>query len=301
MSTFQRRWVPWVFVGPAVLLLGVFVVYPMVQTIFYSFTEGTVLRPAQEYVGLGNFIQLFTTDRFFLRIEPGELPSGALVNTLLWVVLYPASIVLISLLFVVLIDGKRYEKPAKSMMFIPTAISATAASVIFRSVFNHDEEIGILNAVIAGLGFEPVSWLGRADTVNFAIITAAIWIGAGMAIVVLSAAYKGLPKELLEAARVDGAKAWQVFLYVSLPMMVRPILFVITTNIISALKMVDLVLVMTDGGPRGSSRIIGFTVYRELFPNNRVGYSSAVAVVLLVMVIPFIYIQLKQVRGRKRA
>lgn len=301
MPNVQKRWIPWVFVGPALLLLGIYLFYPMLQTIYYSFTEGTVLRPAQEFVGLDNYVRLLTNDRFFLRFEEGELPSGALVNSLMWVILYPTSVVILSLLFVVLIDGKRYEKIGKSIMFIPTAISATAASVIFRSVFSYDENIGVLNAVIAGLGFEPVAWLGRTDTVNFAIITAAIWIASGLAIVVLSAAYKGLPSELLEAARVDGANVWQVFWRVSLPLMVRPILFVITTNIISALKMVDLVLVMTDGGPRGASRIIGFTVYRELFPNNRVGYSSAVAVILLIMVIPFIVIQLYQVRQRSRS
>lgn len=301
MTKSRNVWVPWIFVGPALLLLGIYLVYPMVQTVLYSFTEGSILRPAQEFVGFGNYVQLFTSDRFFLRLEPDSMPSGAFINSLLWVLVYPFSVVVISMIFVVLSNGMPYEKVAKSIMFIPTAISATAASVIFRSVFSPDEEIGILNAIIAGLGYEPVPWLGRADTVNIAIITAAIWIASGLAIVVLSAAYKGLPRELLEAARVDGANAWQTFWRVSLPLMFRPILFVITTNIISALKMVDLVLVMTDGGPRGASRIIGFTVYRELFPNNRVGYSSAVATVLLLMVIPFIILQLYQVRERKRS
>ncbi len=178
-------------------------------------------------------------------------------------------------------------------------ISSTAASVIFVFVYSPDPRIGVVNAGLNAIipNFDPITWLGRKDIANLAIITAAVWISVGLPTVVLSAAYKALPKEILEAARVDGGNPWQIFWRVSFPMMRRPVTFVTITLIISALKMVDLVLVMTEGGPSGATRVIGYTVWQEIFGNNRVGYGSAVAVILFVMMIPAIAYQIRQVRA----
>ena len=299
MAGRQNKWLPWLFVGPALFLLFVFLVYPTFQTILLSFTKGTILNPGREFVGLANFERLLTADRTFLRLDQWP-PSGVLPNTALWVLLFPPITVGIGLLIAILSDGVRYEAAIKSIIFLPMVISSTAASVIFVFVYSPDLTKGVLNAALTGIfpGMEPITWLGRKELANLAIIFAATWISAGLPTVVLSAAYKGLPREILEAARVDGGNPWQVFWRVSLPMMARPVTFVTIMLTINALKMVELVLVMTNGGPRGGTRVIGYTVWQEIFGNNRVGYGSAIAVILFILVAPAIIYQIRQVRAQ---
>ena len=292
-----KKLIPWLFAGPALLLVALFYVYPTIVTIILSFTQGTITTPAKAFVGFDNYAMLLTEDRFFLNYEGGAF-SGALVNTGVWLVLFPTATVLIGLLVAALSDTARYETIIKSIVFMPMAISATAASVIFRLVYDQNPELGSLNAFLASVfpDFEPVAWLGRVDVANLAVIAAAVWIWTGLSVVIISAAYKAIPAEILAAGRIDGANAWQLFWRVSVPMLYRPITFVSITMIINALKMIDLVLVMTKGAPRGATRVIGFTVFWETFNNNRSGYGSAVAVILLLLVLPFILYQLRQAR-----
>jgi alpha-glucoside transport system permease protein len=310
----QNRWLPWLFAGPALLLVAVFLLYPTLQTIRYSFHDGSIVNPTREFVGFDNYAKLFTRDRFFLdniEISASLLPpriqavidqpvEGTLINTAVWLLLFPTFTVGIGLLMAVLTDKVRYEPIVKSIIFLPMVISATAASVIFRFVYSPEPEIGVLNAALSTTipGFEPIAWLGRTDIANLAVIFAAVWIWTGLAMVVISAAYKALPAEVSESARVDGANSWQMFWRVQLPMMAGPISFVLVTTVVVALKMVDLVLVMTrDGSPRGATRIIGFMVFRELFGNAEVGYASTVAIVLFIMIIPFMYFQVRRMRA----
>ena len=292
-----KKLIPWLFAGPALLLVALFYVYPTIVTIMLSFTQGTITTPAKAFVGFDNYAMLLTEDRFFLNYEGGAF-SGALVNTGVWLVLFPTATVLIGLLVAALSDTARYETIIKSIVFMPMAISATAASVIFRLVYDQNPELGSLNSFLASVfpDFEPVAWLGRVDVANLAVIAAAVWIWTGLSVVIISAAYKAIPAEILAAGRIDGANAWQLFWRVSVPMLYRPITFVSITMIINALKMIDLVLVMTKGAPRGATRVIGFTVFWETFNNNRSGYGSAVAVILLLLVLPFILYQLRQAR-----
>ena len=298
MAGGRNRWLAWLFAGPALLLVVVFLVYPTIQTVLFSLSDGTMLNPDKDYVGLGNFERLLLADRTFLRVDEWP-PSGVLFNTLIWVLVFPPVTVATGLLIAVLADKKPYESIIKSVIFLPMVISSTAASVIFVFVYSPDTQVGVLNAGLSAIfpNFEPITWLGSKELANLAIIFAAVWITAGLPTVVLSAAYKALPGEILEAAKVDGGTPWQIFWRVSLPMMVRPVTFVATTLIINALKLVDLVLVMTQGGPRGATRVIGFTVYQEIFGNNRVGYGSAVAVILFILMIPAIVYQVRQVRA----
>lgn len=284
----------WIFIFPALLLLVFFIALPMVQTIYYSAFQGDVITPAKEYVGFGNYKRMFTEDPQFLNLKRWP-PRGALVNTLVWIVFFPALTVAVGMFGVLISDGSRYERLFKSVIFIPMAISATAASVIFRFVYAADPNIGMLNAVLAGLSdaFMPIAWLGERAYANFAVIVAAVWIWAGLSITILSAAYKSLPQEVIDAARIDGASRVKRFLFVELPLMRAPIIFLVFTLMINALKKVDLVLVLTEGGPFGSTRILGFTVYWEYFNNGRVGYGSAAAVLLLLCVLPFIVLQVR--------
>ncbi len=293
----SSRWLPWFFIGPALLLVFVFLVLPTLQTISYSVRNGSMLNPTREFVGLANFERLLTSDRLFLRLDRWP-PSGVLINSALWVILFPTITVSLGMLIAVLADRVRYESVIKAVIFLPMVISSTAASVIFVFVYSPDTTVGVINAALDALipKFEPITWLGRKELANFAIILAGVWVSAGLPMVVLSAAYKALPKDILEAARVDGGTPWQVFWRVSFPMMVRPVTFVTILLIINALKMVDLVLVMTEGGPRGATRVIGYSVYQEIFGNNRVGYGSAIAVLLFILMIPLIIYQVRQIR-----
>ena len=290
--------IPWLFAAPALIALTLFFVYPTIVTIFLSFTRGTITTPAKEFVGLDNYRILLSEDRFFLSVEDGVF-SGALVNSFAWLIIFPTAIVLIGLLVAVLADKVKYEAIIKSIMFMPMAISATAAAVIFRLLYNQDPNRGSLNALLASLfpNFEPIAFLGSVEFANLAVIFAGVWISTGLSVVVLSAAYKAVPAEIHEAGRIDGASAWQLFWRVSLPMLSGPVTFIAVTMIINALKMIDLVLVMTKGAPRGATRIIGYTVFWETFNNNRSGYGSAVAVILLILVMPFIIYQVRRVRS----
>lgn len=291
-----RNWRPWVWVLPALSLLAVFLAWPVVRTVWVSFYDGTIINPDREFVGLDNYTELLTADQFFVRYSLP--PWSALFNSALWVVLFTSAVVGFGLLIAVLADRVRYERVAKAIVFLPLVISATAASVVFRFLYAADPGIGLLNAMWTTISpFAPVPWLGRPELVNFTLIGAAVWIWTGLAMTILSAAYKALPQEVVEAARVDGATAWQTFRRVSIPMMKGPIIVVAVTMIINALKAIDLVLVMTAGGPRGSSRIVGFTVFWEIFNNNKAGKGSAAAVLLLVLMIPLMWYQLRQIRG----
>ena len=291
------NWEAWVFILPTCLLLLAFLVWPTMQTIYYSFFKGNFLDPTVEFFGLGHYDRLLTGDRQFLRINKWP-PSGALINTIVWIIFLPTLTVIFGLVIAVLADGKKYETFIKSIIFVPMAISATAASVIFRFVYNNDPETGALNALLVFLlpEFEPISWLGRKTMANFAVIFAAVWIWTGLAMTILSAAYKALPQEIIEAAIIDGATQWQRFWRLVLPMLSIPITFLVVVMIINALKMIDLVYVMTMGGPRGGTRVIGFSIYVEMFANGKIGYGSAIGAILLILVLPIILYQLRQTK-----
>lgn len=290
---------PWLYLSPALLLLIAFLVFPVIRTAWLSFFGGTGFNPT-EFIGFDNYVRLLTSDRLFLKLDEFP-PSGAMVNTVLWIVLFTSGSLGIGMFVAVLADRVRYESIVKAAIFLPLVISATAAAVIFRFVYSPDKTIGVLNAALTAIipNLEPVPWLGRISLVNFAIIGAAVWISTGLAMVVLSAAYKALDKEVLEAAHVDGASEWQTFWSVSVPMMAQPIAFIAIYLVITALKTVDLVLVMTEGGPRAASRIIGFTIYWEIFNNSFVGYGSAVAIILLILMIPIMVLQIRRVRAEE--
>lgn len=290
-------WEAWLWMFPALTLLGGFLAWPIINTIRLSFYKGSVVNPRAEYVGFGNYIRLFTHDPLFVRYE--WPPWSAVFNSLLWVVFFTGSVVVLGLLIAILSDRVRYEKLAKAIVFLPMVISFTAASVVFRLLYSTDPDIGVLNAILGVLGFDAIAILGRPAFANCALIGASVWIWTGLSMTILSAAYRSLPREVLEAASVDGASPWQTLWRVSLPMMMGPIIVVAVTMIINALKAIDLVLVMTQGGPRGATRIVGFTVYWEIFNNARAGYGSAAAVVLLLLVLPLMWMQLRRIRHQR--
>jgi len=289
----------WLFVLPALVLVAAYLIYPTIQTFRVSLFGGTGFNPTR-FVGLQNYLLLLTRDPLFLSVTRWP-PRGALVNNILWLVLFAGGTVVFGLLIAVLANALRLERVVKSAVFLPMVISSTAAAVIARFLFSPDASIGVLNAILNAVipGFTPVSWLGTPEVVNFAVIATGVWIWTGLSMTILSAAYKSLDPAVLEAARVDGANPWKAFWRISIPMLAQPIAFVLITMIINSLKMIDLVLVMTSGGPAGASRVIGFSFYWEVFNNNQVGYGSAVAILMLVLLAPLMVWQVQRIRRQE--
>ena len=288
---FQINWTAVLFMAPAVLLLVAFLVFPAVYTFFLSLDRG---RNGQftEFVGLRNFINLFTNDPNFLRL--GFPPSGALWNNVLWVVFYTFLCVFLGLLIAVLATRVRYEAVIKAIVFLPMAIAATAIGVIWSFVYFPDSETGLLNAIIGVFGIGPVAFLGSTDTVNWALIAVGVWGSVGFATVILSAALKGISTEVLEAARVDGATERSIFFRIIIPMVSLPISVVAVTLVVNVIKLFDLIYVMTRGGPGTSSRVIAFSMYQEAFPAGRFGYGAAIAVVMLLLLIPVLIFNVRR-------
>jgi len=292
------QWRGWLFVLPALILLAAYLVYPTIQTLRVSLFGGPGFNPTR-FVALSNYWQLLAHDPLFLSLR--WPPSGALLNNVLWLVLFAGGTLVFGLLIAVLANGIGLERVTKSAVFLPMVISSTAAAVIARFLFSPDASIGVLNAILKGIipGFTAVSWLGTPEVVNYAVIATGVWIWTGLSMTVLSAAYKSLDPSVLEAARVDGANPWKAFWRISIPMLSQPLTFVALTMIINSLKMIDLVLVMTAGGPAGASRIIGFSFYWEVFNNNLVGYGSAVAILMLVPLAPLMVVQVRRIRRQE--
>jgi alpha-glucoside transport system permease protein len=290
---------PWLFVAPAVALIAIFIVYPTLWTIRLSFYGGQGFNFTR-FVGFDNFVRLLTADPNFLDLSQFP-PRGAMVNNVLWLLSYTPLVIAIGLIIAVLADRVRYEPYIKSVIFLPMAISATAAGVIWLFIYSPNTNIGLLNAVLSAIipGFQPIAWTGSVDLINPAIIAAAIWINAGFVMVILSAALKNIAAEVLEAARVDGANGLQIFFRIQVPLLGPTISVVAVTMIIYVIKMFDLIYVMggQNGGPLGAARVIAFTQYVETFNSGRAGYGSAVAVIMLIIVIPIMLLNIRRFRA----
>lgn len=294
------------FLLPGLLLLAVFLIVPLVWTIALSFNSGRGLKFQEEWVGFDHYIRLFTKDRGFLDVS--ELPggifkgeAGALFNNVLWVVLYTGLCVAIGLVIAVLAARVRYEAVVKAVIFVPMAISATAVAIIWLFVYSPNPNQGVVNAVLTKVipGFDPISWVGRPDTVNYAIILGYVWASTGFAMVVLSAALKGISQEVIEAARTDGANEWNIFRRIQLPMISLPIAVVTVWLIINVIKVFDVIYIMTRGGPGTSSRVIAYSMFREAFEGGKGGYGSAIAVVMIVLIIPIMLLNVKRFRSER--
>jgi alpha-glucoside transport system permease protein len=295
-GTMRERLQGIVFAVPALAVLALFVIYPAYYTVRLAFYKSDFLFRFTDYVGLQNFRDLFQDKNFF---DASHFPpEGAFFNNLKWVVLYISLCLILGLALAVLTIRVRYESVVKSVIFVPMAISATAVAVIWLLVYSPNPDIGTVNAVINGFGGNPVSWLGKPNTVNYAIIIAYVWASTGFAMVVLSAALKGIPTEIIEAARVDGAGEWNIFRRIMLPMLSLPISVVTVWLFINVIKVFDIIYVMTQGGPGTSSRVIAYTMFTETFSGNP-GRGAAVAVVMLLLMIPVMILNVKRFRSER--
>jgi alpha-glucoside transport system permease protein len=283
------------FLGVPGALLIVFVLIPAIYNFLLSFNRGR-RGEFTEWVGLQNYINLLN-DRSFINFTTFP-PSGALWNNVLWILGYVTLVIFLGLIVAVLASRVRYEAIIKAIVFLPMAIAATALAVIWRNVYAPDPNIGLLNAIINPFS-EPVSWLGNPAIVNYALIAAGIWGSVGFATVILSAALKGIPSEVMEAARVDGASERQIFFRIIIPMVSLPMSVLAVTLTVNVIKLFDLIFVMTNGGPGTASRVIALTYYQETFPGGQFGKGAAVAVVMLLLVLPVMIYNVRRFRSER--
>jgi len=282
-------WSAWIWVGPALLLIGLFFIYPMIGTIVTSLESTDTLGNVTGFVGLKWYGKIFSD------------PSNLIVlrNNLLWLVVGTILTVGLGLIVAVLVDRVKIERVIKSALFVPMALSFVAAGVIWRFVYIYkpagENQIGLLNAFLGLLHIPPQAWFVNEAINNFALIAIYVWMWTGFSMVILSAALKGIPDEIIEAAKMDGANRFTMFWRVMIPMIAPTITVVTITMVINILKIFDVVYVNT-GGNYGTS-VIAQEFYTQLFTNQNPGYGSAWAVVLTVLILPVLIINVRRIRA----
>ena len=292
-TAWEERLKPWVFIGPAVAAIGLFLVYPAIRTFILSFANAQ----STAWVGTENYTDLLGSSDF----------RQTLYNTLLWIAVVPAVTVALGLGVAVLADrlGPQSEKLSKSIIFLPMAISGVGQATIWRFIYEArpegEPQIGLQNAVWTALGFDPVAWL-QVDTLrlnSFLLMIILIWAQVGFSMVLLSAAVKGVPVDTLEAARIDGANERQVFFRVIVPQIWATVITVFITVLISVMKIFDVVYVMTNGN--FNTDVIAVRFFNELFRNGNNGRASAIVVMLMIAVLPVIIYQVRHFRAEEAA
>ncbi len=280
---------PYVFVGPALVIISLYLIYPTLQTAYLSFFDAR----SEVFVGLENYAFALTSPDMLI----------ALRNNLLWMVFVTFFVVSLGLVIAVMADRLgRWEPIAKSFIFLPMAISAVGASVIWKFIYSFQPasrpQIGLLNAIYTWLGGDPQGWLILKPWNNFFLIIIMIWLLTGFAMVVISAGVKGVPAELLEASRIDGATEVQIFFKVIIPYIRGTLLTITTTVLIMVLKVFDIVFVMTSG--QNETEVIANRMFREMFTFRNFGRSGALAMVLLVAVIPVMIYNVRSLNSARR-
>ena len=305
----RARLQPFVFVGPAAAMLIWFLALPVLRTFWLSLfgrdglprgwlnwsdLGGSFAALGERFVGLNNYKAVFT-DRLMLE---------AFRNNIMWIVFGATLTVILGLLIAVLADRSRFERLGKSAIFLPMAISFVGAGVIWNFIYEvrpvDSPQIGLLNAFVVAAGGNPQpfpAWTDIAPWNNLFLIVIVIWLQTGYAMVLFSAALKGIPGDLLEAGRVDGANEVQIFFRIMVPYIMGTIITVSTTVVIFTLKIFDVVWVMT-GGQFGTD-VIATQFYRQSFTARNSGYGSAIAIVLLIAIIPVMIYNLKQFREQE--
>jgi alpha-glucoside transport system permease protein len=278
-------------VGPALVLLVVFLVYPVFNTILISFKDAN----SQEFVGLENYQFLFTDEDMLTAIR----------NTAGWIVLVPIAAVGIGLAFATLADRlRRGEAVAKSFIFLPMAISLAGASITWQLIYSYRPQgfgsnIGLLNGIMLGLGQDPVRWLELKPWNNLFLMVIMVWMQTGFAMVVLSAAIKAIPDEIIEAARIDGATEFQVFRKIIVPSILPTIVVVTTYMVINAMKVFDIVFVQPASAETNGTVVIAERMIRWFFLLDHNGRGAAIAVLLFVAVVPVMIWNLRRFREQE--
>ncbi len=284
-------WSAWIWVAPAVLLIAVFFIWPMIQTIWFSFQNTDTLGNVTGFAGLKWYRRIFTDPSMLIVLR----------NNVLWLVVGTILTVGLGLVIAVLVDRVKIERVIKSTLFIPMALSFVAAGVIWRFVYIYEPagqtQIGLLNAFLGLFHIPPQAWFVNEAVNNFALIAIYVWMWTGFSMVILSAALKGIPDEIIEAAKIDGASRFTMFWRVLVPMIAPTLTVVTITMVINILKIFDVVYVNTNGAFHTS--VIANEFYNQFFNFQNYGLGSALAVVLTVAILPVMIINIRRLRAEE--
>ncbi|BBB49193.1 carbohydrate ABC transporter permease [Pelolinea submarina] len=289
----QKPITPWLYLVPSLIVMFTFIVYPGVNTFYLSLRNADNTAWASTACKAGESCWgIFENYHYAIT---SEIMQTAFLNNIKWILIMVTGTVALGLLIAVLADRVRYESVAKSLIFLPMAISFVGAGVIWKFMYNYESgtnQIGLLNAIITALGGQPVSWLTEPQINTIALIVVGIWMWTGFCMTILAAGLRGVPEEILEAARVDGANEWMVFWKIMIPQILPTITVVITTMVINVLKIFDIVYVMT-GGNYGTE-VIANRLYTEMYKSYQPGRASAIAVVLILVIIPAMIMNIRR-------
>lgn len=279
---------PWLFLGPAILLLGLYLVYPVFNSIWLSLHDAS----GETFIGLDNYIWLFGNAKFLESV----------VNNLFWLIVVPTAATFCGLVAAALTDRIAWGNFAKSLIFMPMAISFVGAAVIWKFVYDFrgtdQAQIGLLNALWTGVGFEPVAWITLPFWNNFLLMIILVWIQTGFAMVILSAALRGISEETIEAAILDGASPLQIFWRIKIPQIWGTIAVVWTTITILVLKVFDIVFAMTNG--QWGTQVLANMMYDWSFRAGDFGRGSAIAIIIMLAVTPIMVWNISNARKEMR-
>jgi alpha-glucoside transport system permease protein len=289
----EHRIKPYLYILPAFAAIVLYLIYPAILTVINSFKDNF----SREGVGFRNYSDLFHDDGF----------RQTLFNTLLWILIVPAATVVLGLMVAVLADrlSASGEKAAKTVIFLPMAISMIGAATIWRFVYTSNPkgttQIGLQNALIGAFGWGPIQWLQKQDLHlnSILLMVILVWLQVGFAMVLLSAAVKGVPVDTLEAARIDGANERQIFGRVVLPQIKGTVITVFITVTIGVMKIFDIVYVNTNGN--FNTNVLGNEFYNQISTFVNYGKASAIVVILMVAVIPIMWYQVRHFKVEEAA
>lgn len=275
---------PWIFVGPALFVLTVWLIYPVFASFWYSLLD----RTADNFVGFNNYLWAFNDQNFKVAIR----------NNLLWLIVVPTLSTAFGLLIAYMTDRLWWGQVARSLVFLPMAISFVGASVIWKFIYDFraggSEQIGLLNAIVVALGGEPVAWIAVPFWNNFLLMIILVWIQTGFAMVILGAAIRGVPEDTLEAAHMEGANEFTIFFKIVIPQIFGTIVVVWTTITILVLKIFDIVFAMTNG--QWNTNVLANLMYDQLFRAGHIGRGSAIAFVIMLAVTPIMLYNIRRAR-----
>lgn len=282
----RREWTAYLFLAPGLLLFAIFTVFAVVFSFYLSFHQWNILEPAKPFVGLDNYIKLFSDFRF----------SRSVINTVYYTALSVPLTMLAGLFIALLLNNIKFRGIYRTLYYIPTITPLVCAAIIWKWVYQGD--YGLLNYFLTSLHLitKPILWLSDPNLAMPAIIIMSVWGGAGYDMVIYLAGLQAIPEEYYDAAKVDGASAWQQFRYVTFPLLNPTTFFLLITSIIGSFQIFTQIFIMTNGGPLSRTTTIGYYLYQKAFTQFQMGYASAIAYALFAMIFIFTLFQLRFMR-----
>jgi raffinose/stachyose/melibiose transport system permease protein len=270
-----RKWVPVLYLLPALVILGMFIYYPIARNLGYSFTDWKLMSSTREWVGLDNYVKLLRSEEFKI----------AFVNNIRYVLISLFFQVGVALVFAAILENLRNRRLSaffRTTFFLPSLISLTIIGLMFTFIFNNE---GLLNSFmkLIGLGAYTTGWLGNGKTAIYAVIAVSQWRNIGYTMMLLIVAIQRIPREIFEAARIDGASATRIFTDITIPNISGMLKIALMINIAGGFLVFNEIFIMTSGGPYGSSQVLSTLMYDYAFIFGKAGYAAAIANVILII------------------